>query len=72
MDGAVLSKLVVHSHVMHAGSFDEASAHLSERLHAGDAVILMGAGDIPRLTDQLTAALAQNPPPSRNVAAGRS
>ncbi|MCY4519860.1 MAG: UDP-N-acetylmuramate--L-alanine ligase [Caldilineaceae bacterium] len=69
MDGAALSKQVVHSHVLHAGSFDEASVHLAKRLHTGDAVILMGAGDIPRLTDKLTAALAQNPPPSRNVAA---
>ena len=71
MDGAALSKLVVHAHVTHAGSFDEASAHLAERLHTGDAVILMGAGDIPRLTDKLTAALAQNPPPSRAVSIRR-
>ena len=71
MDGATLSELVVHSHVTHAGSFNEASAHLSERLHPGDTVILMGAGDIPRLTDKLSAALTQNPPPSRDVAACR-
>lgn len=71
MDGAALSKLVVHPHVTHAGSFDEAAAHLSERLRTGDAVILMGAGDIPRLTDQLAAALAQDPPRG-NLAVGRS
>lgn len=71
LDGAALSKLVAHPHVMHAGSFDKASAHLAKRLHTGDAVILMGAGDIPRLTDKLTAALAQHPPPSRNISACR-
>jgi UDP-N-acetylmuramate-alanine ligase len=49
-----------HKNVVYAANYDTIESYLAENAKAGDAVIVMGAGSVTKLSDQLAVKLSRN------------
>jgi UDP-N-acetylmuramate--alanine ligase len=49
-----------HKNVIHAPNYDAIEAYVAENAKDGDAVIVMGAGSVTKLSDQLAVKLSRN------------
>jgi len=49
-----------HKNVVYVSNYDAIESYLAENAKEGDAVIVMGAGSVTKLSDQLALRLARN------------